>query len=439
MTKQKFFILFLQIGIATCGVSVSISQGFLFLALVVFLLDKRWRKIKRTPLFYAGISIFLFYILSILGNAILGTELALAKGFSKASELKDFLIFSAFIVMQGLDEEEEKKVLKAFYILIGILIVTGFISIFSITRLSVLISELYKTVTTYRLAHHHGNIFGIGIYLPIGLMNTHLTFGGLLLFFFPFLFFRVVGSFRRKGNYKERVFNALVLSIYMIVFLLNNARSAMIGAAIGSIFGLYDYLFVKEGIPLQRFKKAFLILGGFLLVSVTVLWNVDATKRNLQHLFGNEKHTDSGRSFIWNSTFPLIENNPVLGIGPGRYNIEIEKSRKELSIKNPETVYFYEVTQRGHAHNDYFHLFAIAGVGAPISYLALLFFIVSFISGKLKSKTYSPLFYGLIGFFISSTYQCYFQDDEVVIVFWYLVGFLNHLAMKEESLKLKET
>jgi O-antigen ligase len=406
---------------------------FLFLSLLFFLWDGRAKWIEKNSLFYLGLAIFGFYFLSIIINYFYGAELALEKGFSRGSELKDLFLFSAFIVVQGLDSEEEKKVLRSFWILIAILVVTGFASVFSIVRLSVLLKELFAPVTTWRLAHHYGNIGGLGIYLPIGLMNTHLTFGGLLLLLYPFVFFRFLGSFRMRGNTKQRLLLGASLGVFTFVFLLNNARSAMLGAGLAILFGFYDYVFCKKAISPARFSKAVGILAVILVLSLSVLWNISATQRTLKHLLGDEKHTDSGRTFIWNSSFPLMENNFWSGIGPGRYNLEIEKSRKALSIQNTELMYFYEVTQRGHSHNDFFHLLTISGIGALLSYLCLLYGIVHFINRKVQSISWSPLFYGLVGFFLAGTLQCYFQDDEVVIVFWYLVGLLSY---KGESLGL---
>ena len=111
----------------------------------------------------------------------------------KGSELKDVLLFSAFLIVQNLKNEEEiAKVEKAFWILLIVLLITGFFYIFSPIRLSRLVSDLFKPSPNWKFAHHYGNLLGIGIHLPIGLMNTHLTFGGTEMNTTVFFLFFVV-------------------------------------------------------------------------------------------------------------------------------------------------------------------------------------------------------------------------------------------------------
>ena len=126
----------------------------------------------------------------------------------------------------------------------------------------------------------------------------------------------------------------------------------------------------------------------------------------------------------------MIQENPILGVGPGNYGKQVEINRKKLSEEYKELLFFFEVTQRGHAHNDFLHLAAIAGLPAMLVYILLGSVIgYSLLRGKSTRKD-SILFYGLVGFFFAGLFQCYFQDDEVVIVFWYLLGFF-HLKLNK--------
>ena len=122
-----------------------------------------------------------------------------------------------------------------------------------------------------------------------------------------------------------------------------------------------------------------------------------------------------------------------MGVGPGNYGKEIELARKSLSEKYQNLLFFFEVTQRGHAHNDFLHIAAIAGLPAMILYILLGAVIAYYLLQHKQSRTDGILFYGLVGFFFAGLFQCYFQDDEVVIVFWYLLGFF-HLQLQNKSL-----
>jgi hypothetical protein len=430
MRKQKIFLFFLQASILTCAVSISISQGFLFLSFLFFWMIPEKRKLDYSPLFWSGIAIFGMYLLSFFAH--LGHDESFSIFFSRQSEFKDLLLFSAFLLTHNLNSEERKKVKNAFLGLVGLLVFTGFLSIFSKVRLSILLSELFKDVNHWRFAHHYGDISGIGIHLPIGLMNTHLTFGGLLLLFAPFVFFSVIETFKQKKSQINRWLIMGFAITFGIVFLLNNARSALFGTLVGVFFGLVDYVFLKKAISPKRFLKVAglgLCLIGAILATLLLF---EPTAKTIRPLLGAEKHTDSGRTFIWNSTYPLIEKNPIFGIMPGNYNTEIQKTRKEHSQKFQELAFFYEVTQRGHAHNDFLHILATSGLLGVLAFLSLLYFILMHIYTKTLLPQESILFYGLIGFFFAGLFQCYFQDDEVVIVFWYLVGFLNTKSQNQE-------
>lgn len=91
------------------------------------------------------------------------------------------------------------------------------------------------------------------------------------------------------------------------------------------------------------------------------------------------------------------------------------------------------MTQRGHAHNDYFHLTAVFGGPQGILYLLLFGTILyTLLNGNIPKKI-RFMTYGLVGFFLSGLLQCYFQDDEVLIVFYFLLGYLNLYAESENN------
>ncbi|TGM66576.1 O-antigen ligase domain-containing protein [Leptospira meyeri] len=423
---------FLALSIISCALSVSLSQLFLLLSFVFFLFLPEKPKFK-SPLVKI---LFLFYtwqIVTVLYHfAGSGFDLISIKHAFR-DEMKDIFLVTAFVSVQGIKPEDRKYLYKTFFIFALVIVITGFVSIFSMTRLSRLISDLYKTSASWPYQHHYGKITNINIYLPIGLMNTHLTFGGLLAFIFPGFVFRLYDSWYKKESITKISTNAILLLLVSVVFLFNNARSSLLGALVSVIFGIYILVFIDKDISKKMLKR----IGVFtLLIFVCVFVgykSTNAVKRVVDPLFGGEKHTDSGRTFIWDSTFPLIEKNPIFGIGSGNYQNEIETSRKEKEKENKELSFFYEVTQRGHAHNDYFHLTAVFGGPQGILYLMLFGIILyTLLNGNIPKKN-RFMTYGLVGFFFSGLLQCYFQDDEVLIVFYFLLGYLNLYSESEKN------
>ncbi len=423
--NQKIFLIFLQIAIVTCALSVSLSQLFLGLSFLLFLVDKKRRsRFQITPLIIIFLSFFGIYLFSFIWNY---SKNGMEGNFFLAlrnSEFKDILLGFGFILTSTLDEPEREKIKRAILILLGILLITGFFSIFSIYRFSYLINSLFREVKSWQFQHHYGRVATIDIYLPIGFMNTHLTFGGLLLFFTPYVFFTLIDKWKESINLQRKLLFSLISILFFIVVLLNNARSSMVGSFFGIIFGFLIIIFINKKYNIKNVIKIIVVPFAILILFLGIFSFSPTFRKTILPLFGSEKHTDSGRTFIWDSTFSMIEKNPILGIGPGNYPKEIDEARKDRSEKNHELLFFYEVTQRGHAHNDYFHIVAISGFLNLFLYLGIFYSIAEKIYKRAVEGKDNHLYYGLIGFFFAGLFQCYFQDDEVVIVFYYLLGML---------------
>jgi O-antigen ligase len=408
-------------------ISVSLSQLFLAFSLLFFLLDKEKLPIRPTPLLFTPVFIFSAYTVSYIVQGFWGEEcIRLEK-----TEIKDIFLFSGFILLYGLREPDYPRLLKVFWIASCIFILTGFISIFSPIRLSRLISDIYSVSTSWKFSHHYGDILGIKIHLPIGLMNTHLTFGGQLLLLSPLVFLQGFMSLLGKKTWKEYLLLLLGV-LLLVVLLLNNARSALAGLAICMYLGFID-LYRKGLVTKHIFFGAGVLLPILLLSLFVIFMNHPTGEKFIRPLLGSEKHTDSGRTFIWDSTYPMIKQNPIWGIGPGQYLKKVDTVRKERSVENKELLFFYEVTQRGHAHNDILHIMAIAGVPAGFLFILMSGFCGYAIFTLKQYQSYSILFYGLLGLLVAGNLQCYFQDDEVVILFWILLGFLNRIRFPTKS------
>ncbi len=418
------------LSIISCAISVSISQLFLILAFLCFLFLKN-KPNFRSEILLLLLLLYSWQIFSMIYHVAAESDMKAALFSAWKGELKDIFLLSAFFVVQAVKEEDKPKLTKAFVVFAFLILITGFVAIFSSIRLSRLISDLYRTSSTWPYQHHYGNIF----HLPIGLMNTHLTFGGLIAFVTPYFFFTVYHSWKKNQSIFLRLFHVSLFLILMFIFLLNNARSAMLGAFFSVSFGLYYFLILEKEISTKVLRYLVIGFSAMVLLVSVAYFQSPYIKKLVQPLFGSEKHTDSGRTFIWDSTFPLILESPIFGIGPGSYPKEIERSRKQKEVEHPELAYFYEVTQRGHSHNDYFHLAVIYGIPATLFYFLLGVWIVYGFTSKKIPEAQIPLTLGLTGFFLSGLLQCYFQDDEVLIVFFFLLGYYQMFWRKGDTHK----
>ncbi|TGK13441.1 O-antigen ligase family protein [Leptospira stimsonii] len=429
---RKITLFLFCASIVTIGVSVSLSQGFLVLAFLFSLFTSKTKGFWKEPTITIAVAFFSWYLIDFWIHATNEENFSRYAKTAFNAELKDIFLFSGLIIAWNLKKEEFPAVFRALHILFWVLLITGLVSSFSSVRLSRLISDLYRESPNWKFTHPMGQIGKIPLYLPIGLMNTHLTFGGLLQFFFPlplFLFLKPL----LKRNWKEALLQGMILVLFLYVVFLNNARSSIIGALFSSFSAFLVLGPIRRELPTA--KILFASAGAvFLLVLLGIgLSFTEAGQKITDPIFGKEKHTDAGRTFIWDSTFPLIEKNPVIGVGPGNYNREIEKSRIAHSEKYRELYYFYETTQRGHAHNDTFHLFAVFGFPAIFLFIAFGTSLYYRLLSNTLPYEQSLYFFGLSGFFLSGLFQCYFQDDEVVILFWILSGFFLRTNREKES------
>lgn len=408
--------------------SVSLGQLFLGLTFVFYIADKNRKPIQWSLLFKLSSLLFGLYLFSALVHFVQsGFSIIYLKSI-KTSEIKDILLFFGMVLITNIKTEDFGRVQRFIWYSVLVLVITGFLSIFTPYRLGKMVTDLFTPTHTWKFTHHYGNLMNIGIHLPIGFMNTHLTYGGLLLIYTPFILFQTLSHLKKDVHIKTKLFYITIFILFLSVLVLNNARSAILGSAVAIFIGLIDMILFRKVISLKivsRFIFVLLLIAGILGFA---LMKNEAFSKTILPLIGEKKHTDSGRTFIWNSTFPMIESNPIFGIGPGNYAKQVEIERRKLSEQDKELLFFYEVTQRGHAHNDYFHIAAISGLANSFVYLSIFLVGMYYIS-KLKQSNF--LFYGLIGFGFAGMFQCYFQDDEVVILFWLLFGLLNRFYLEE--------
>lgn len=451
-------------------ISVSLSQAGLVLAVIGWALWTRARRKRPTAgvapaaagdrpvwampfqaplLLKIALAVYAFEFVSLVINALLaGSPADIARFFARGleREFKDVLLVSGafWMLAYTADPRGERRVFRWLEIAIWVLIASGFFSIFSRFRLSKYPYHMmhgWVGSEIARFQHHLGTFFGetplqFHIYMPIGFMNTHLTYAALLSFVFPVLTLRLLHPFMSAGTAGWRGIGTGVQSLWRtgklnlvlflaaaIVLMLNNGRSALLGLGVALFIALYYFVRVYWG---RRFWRVAPFVAGAIaafVLLVNLSPHIHARfDRIMSALAGQEKHTDYHRTFLWQGTLEIIQEHPLVGVGPGAWNEEIDATLLAFSQKHPRLWYAYQIIQRGHAHNDFLHLVAIAG---PLCGLAFLVFIARFLVLVLspgRTLEYEFWKWGPLMVFFGGLYQCYFQDDEVLLPFWLLVG-----------------
>ena len=434
-------------------VSISVSQAGLFFALLGWVWFRRlvppgspvpdgtWSLDFRFPVeLRVGTGIYASLLLALTINVLLSPRVEwmarIRSGFS--GELKDSVLMTmAFWVLAYTGAEQgRRRLYKTLQIVAWVLVLSGAVAVFSKFRLARFPYHLvhgWVATPAARYQHFSGTLFAqtrwpLHLYMPIGFMGTHLTFAALLSFVFPFLLLRVAHPL--VSNVRSVLQPALLrrlvlLAVATAVLLLNNGRSAILG--LSGALALAFYFFSRT-----HWRSRLRIVGAVLLVcglSIGLLATISPRTGSrfgqvIAAVFGGGKHTDWQRIFVWQGTLDIVSRNPVFGVGPGAYGREIENAILRFSQEKPRLWYAYALIQRGHAHNDPFHLLAVGGPLPLLFYLLLLILLVRRM--LLPARTIQGEYWkwGPLVVFAGGLYQCYFQDAEVLLPFWLLVGVL---------------
>lgn len=427
-------------------VSVSLSQFGLLLAILGWAavpLERRLRgaadlapppALRTHPALLAALAVYGFILLSLVINALFAPDSLAFFLRGARTELKDAgLLGAAFWTLaHAADPEGRARIGRWLKYAIGILLASGFLSIWSKFRLSKLPYHLthgWEASGAARFQHHLGTLFADSnlathFYMPIGFMNTHLTYAAMLAFALPLLFLRVADPFMHSPRAlltRQFWIKAAPLAVALLIFVLNNGRSALIGAAAATLIGAIYFM-------ARWWGKRSLLLLPTLLVAALALVAVDRVSPHMHYRFervigallGEKKHTDGQRVLVWAGSLKMIEEHPLIGAGAGAYTESIDRDIERFGREHPRLWPEYSFAQRGHAHNDMLHLTAIAGPGALLAYLAMFFFFLQSIltPGAREYWKFGPLALLFAGFF-----QCYFQDDETLLPFWIYFGF----------------
>ncbi|PJZ55098.1 O-antigen ligase family protein [Leptospira adleri] len=428
--------------------SVSVSQVFAGLTIaatypLLFLQDgyrEQWKKIRSYFLIFFGI-----YLLVFLSSLVLAESyFPFFKKFLKQSEFGDFwmlLILPASYLTAS--QKKNQTTLRNFlYASAAISVILGLISLFSEVRIGKFVANGFRYAPGDRLQHFSGNIGPIKLYLPIGMMNTHLTFGGLLGLILPGLLLDWLGQWKEKKNLMFYAKTMLLLGGWIVLFF-NQSRSIWLGVfvflVVATLRGTFSF---KENLPEFSNKSKWIagILFLTVILSATYLFrNNWLIRRSVSQIF--EVHnTENQRYFIYKNTIPLVKDHPLLGVGGGNYKDSHWKESAKMIEAQEQLWYELYITPRGHAHNDLLHFVAVGGMFAGILFLWFWWKLWDrfFRIDPKDTGSLSILTIGILSLYPAGFFQCYLLDDEVLLPFFafcgiFLAGSQNAVVKKSED------
>lgn len=183
----------------------------------------------------------------------------------------------------------------------------------------------------------------------------------------------------------------------------------------GAWLAVFISLFVTTLVLLP--KKKLILIGLFIAVILMFVLSQAGTQKFSDLANFSERSSLASRTMIWKSAFLMIEQNPILGIGPGNFQAKYLENQKyfppylEWAVPEPHNIFLAFWTQTG--------LLGIAG------FLLLLFFIFRSLFIIIKNKKDAFLAAPLLGFFICTVLHGlidtpYWKND-LSFLFWICV------------------
>jgi O-antigen ligase len=381
--------------------SIAGAQTFLILGLclwlVKILVSGKW-KLTHNPLNIPILLYLLTQAISVIFSPF--------KVHSLLALKEEWLLLLFFLVVNNV--REESKIKKLVYVLIAVSCVVGLYAIW----------QHYSGMDLYR---HKLLEPKDGVFISLGLFDHHLTFGGYYML--VFLLAAVIAlSYKRQGI--RRILDIVSPVILGLSLLFSYARSAWFGAVAGMLsFGF-----------LRGKKFALLLTGGAIVLCLAVFVIEPTSWERIKEISLSKDKTESTRIRLWQTSWNMIKDKPIWGIGLGNFGQLFSQYKVEGKYDN-----------YSHPHNDFLNVAVNSGLLGLLAYLYLwAVFLYTSIKTVLKNKKegflYSIQLAGvvtMVAFLFASLFQCYYTDAEVNMLVMFLLGIsiVTNLKSAEEKIE----
>ncbi|TGL57366.1 O-antigen ligase family protein [Leptospira ognonensis] len=415
--KIKIFnqldFIFFCIFLLSVPFSVTVSQGFAIFSILSYF-SLRVPKFKDFPFIFW---FFLAMYASLLLPLCFG-YLTSDTGWMKLlthSEFSDIWMTLLILPAQGFSRYQKMRVKQLLVVSALLFIFTGILSTLFPYRLSSFVMDGFRYLEGKRLPHQ---IFlwkdlDLSLFLPIGFQNTHLTYGALLILFFPSLFYKTFRLLRiRKPSsrlLKARLTYSFLSLIAIVLLLLNQSRSIWLGFLLALLF-VSNF---KEKLSyLRKYLFKTIMVFTFLFGLIAILYQHNwLFQRSITQLFAKQT-LENQRIWIHKANLRMIEIHPLTGIGAGNYKNGFEASYVPLIKENPYLYYEIFITPKSHAHHDFLHFSILGGLISAVAFIILWIAIVDKLIRTGKDQT---IYLGIYAIFIGGMFQCFVLDDETFL------------------------
>lgn len=255
-------------------------------------------------------------------------------------------------------------------------------------------ADWYRSLTGREL-EVRARVQGAGGYAVIGFFSSYLTFAHLMVFPLAAATTRALAG------------NALAAAS-AVVMLASIVLSTARGAWIALLGGVLVLALVGGRRWAVRLVPAAIVVAG---LTFAISPHLRAQTESMLTLEG----PNAGRVAIYRANLDIVREHPVLGFGFGRYR--------------PHAKPYYEpypaADRKSHAHNNFLHMAAEAGL-VGLAAFALLYAMILRLGweavqatrGSAAASTAAGAWLGIVAFLLGGLTQYNFGDNEVAVAMW---------------------
>jgi len=204
----------------------------------------------------------------------------------------------------------------------------------------------------------------------------------------------------------------LLAGMSLIITSLASLFSFSRGAWLGTMGGLLLY-----GLCQKRARLKVVIL---ILIMSVLLFGYPPLFHRLSSIIDLSYSSNQERIYIWESTWRMIKDHPVIGMGMGNY----------VSFYKWYIMPGSKITNASFAHNIFLQIWAECGIGALFAFAGIIIFTLLKGISLVKSPDSSFKTIGLaslaafVGILIHSQVDCTIYSMHIGPIFWLLAGII---------------
>lgn len=273
--------------------------------------------------------------------------------------------------------------------------------------------------------------YAVGMNLQVWLQNfsgraygfdSIINFAGRLLIFIPIL----VVLLMNIKNYKIKIVLGIALLISFLAVLMNGTRVVWLIIPVIVAFILCIYL--------KEWKKIFAVFAVCSICLSALLYAVAPIRNTILSVTNIEHSSTKGHYYIGRDAFLLFKENPIIGIGLGRFKTlynEKYKSAEVKAVEGNKTVF--------HAHNNTLTILAETGIigGLIFWYMFGTFLLYSFKDWYINRSQVALMFFTVsVALALQGITDYSFGLRPVMMQYFTLLGlYLSYQYQQENGFK----